>query len=1218
MLSFQKEESVSMKFIRFLGFFVLLISGVSTVVVAGEFQDASKLLVAARRGDIQTVQVLINSGVDVNYVDSTGLSLVCTAVMNNDKRAIQVLQMYGADASDCDRQIKQYQQKTTKAAKGEQYGFFSGLSSTHVIVLSALGVAAVVGGVVLLTDVFDGGGGHHSSGTNGDRPNNNNNEGGGTSEASKLFAQNLPVGPGACTGKDCSSEYPTWEGMLDFDYMSDNTVTGNADVFNYLMVSHGYDAFARGYLGMGTIRLASNLAPFDLSSLPSTTIIGGGDPKNVAMITGNGVNATGSAVDGTITWVDSDQIPTVQSICAQKGDSSSECQAAMTAATKVSHKYYNLNDGSENVSFDLSGSGTVFGLATNSESKLAKIIAGWQAGGRATPDFYGFIPNGQLTVYKTGAGTSWVEPDSSVPVTGAYTMTGTTLAEGDKFYLFDTVLTVDSVDGYSFVATSGDDAYQGYLVGDKLFISSTAGGNINQMYVMGAENSLTLTKELVTADYKNYSAIYEAVYTPTMNFSNMPDVIVNLSLPSAATGLGYATLKATKKLSEESGISFSDVFLASIDNYYDLNENDNTDTTVLMPSTAANLAFTNLGKYSKQIFVNPAGRTLFGMGEGESVDLFEATFENFAPIAYNNLQNLFMTVVAVRPADGTKDETIAGYSPENTGTLELSTWADPNDSSTIYSSRICGLAGNGNNGAMNPWCFAAPGATDLEATASMAGAVALVKSAFDYMSPKEVFLLLALTADGPYLGTNPATSSKWASTTDLITYLKENYTLPSDFDSSDAKYLDSFKTVFGYGMINLERATRPGTNIYFYSSDKETIVSGSNSAYWRGASLKSSSVLSLTNRGAIKTAFYDVLESADGTMSLPRVWNMNFIEDRDSKHGLYMGDVLADFAVDSSNKRTNQIGNFTFDMALSPRAYNDNLNGLDSLRVAFNNEKYDVDANYQRFLTDGESRFNGRANGVLSLVSNSVASGAKYKIGNFAFGTRAFSGTITDENLLENDPAISSQFEPARLGLANGVAIDTGYKTDKFAFNLAVGNLHETNTVLGMYSDGILAMRGGDTQYIDAIMEYKPFEHVKLSMRGTFADTHVDKVGGIISDVSDIKSNAFAVGADVGGFEFTAAMPLATVSGKMGYDYAEFNVVENNGNYEISMDNPHVEYIDLAKQKRELRFSSSYKTPLGEWTDAGVGFIYRVNPNNTDEFGNESLFMFKLHHRLGI
>ena len=113
-------------------------------------------------------------------------------------------------------------------------------------------------------------------------------------------------------------------------------------------------------------------------------------------------------------------------------------------------------------------------------------------------------------------------------------------------------------------------------------------------------------------------------------------------------------------------------------------------------------------------------------------------------------------------------------------------------------------------------------------------------------------------------------------------------------------------------------------------------------------------------------------------------------------------------------------------------------------------------------------------------------------------------------------------------------------------------------------------------------------------------------------------SNAFALGADVGGFGFTAALPLAAVRGQVGYDYAEFDVVENNGNYEVVMNNPHIEYIDLAKQKRELRFSCDYKTALGDWTNAGVGFIYRVNPNNTDAFGNESIFMFKLHHRLGI
>jgi len=102
------------------------------------------------------------------------------------------------------------------------------------------------------------------------------------------------------------------------------------------------------------------------------------------------------------------------------------------------------------------------------------------------------------------------------------------------------------------------------------------------------------------------------------------------------------------------------------------------------------------------------------------------------------------------------------------------------------------------------------------------------------------------------------------------------------------------------------------------------------------------------------------------------------------------------------------------------------------------------------------------------------------------------------------------------------------------------------------------------------------------------------------------------------GFCFTAAMPLAVVDGNMGYSYSDLSVVENENGYDIAINNPHVEYIDLSAQKRELRFSGSYKQPIGEFTDAGLGFIYRVNPGNTDAFGNESVLMFKLHHRLGI
>jgi len=1129
-----------MKNLRFLGFLLLFVPWVSLGANSSDFQNASKLLSAARRGDTQTVQILINEGTDINYVDSTGLSLVCTAVMNNDKRTIQILQMYGADASKCDRQIKQYKQKTNVATRGEEYGFFSGLSSTHVLALSAAGVAAVIGGVVLLSDVFDNDNDNGSGGGGGDRP-NNNQPGESSGEPNKLFAQNIPNGPG-CNGDDCSEDFVTWQQKQDFSYMSDNSTAETAGVFNYLLVSHAYNAFVRGYQGMSTLRIANDLSPFDLNLLPyiqdqgERNRAGGGKPVNVAMITESGVNATEgtSAVDGFIPWVIASKVALVQSACANDFSSAACLAAWASALNTTTHKYFNYSGvtaaSDENTDFNLSETGSVFGNATDTDTKLAKIIAGWEEGGRSSGDFYGFIPFGQLTVYKVGVG------------------------------------------------------------------------------------------ETDVSDYKNFAAIGNAVQLQSAG-EYVANVVANLSLPVESYTLGYATVSDAKILHDNASPDAlkKSVYLRTIDNYYKLNTTD--DATVNKPSIDADNAFTYLGNYQKQILVNSAGRALYGLGDGKSLTPQVATFENFAPVVYNNLQNLFATVVAVRPAEGTSEfDSIDGYSAASAGTLVLSTW---NDGVNDYSSRICGLTGTGNGGTMNPWCFAAPGSTDLEATAAMAGSIALVKSAFDYMTPQQIFLLLALTADGPYLGTNPDTDLAWESQNDLKAYLQNMYTLPGNLDTSDSQYLESFKTAFGYGMINLERATRPGTNIYYFSSDGNTIVSDSGNSYWRKAlastsSSRASTVLSLTNRQAIKTSFFDVIESPDGSISLPRIWNASFATDTDYRHGFYMGDVLGDFNVGISNKRHNEIGNFSFDMSLSSRAYNDNMNGLDDLRIAFTNDKYDIDTGYQHHFTNGESRFNGRANSVLSLVSNVIDSGAKYKIGNFAFGTRVFSGSITDENLLESDPVVSSQFEPGRLGFANGASFETEYKNDKIGLNVSFGNMHESNTLLGAYSDSLLSLKGANTQYVDTLATYNVFDSFRLFARATFANTCADVGGGIVSALSDIKSDAYAIGLNLGGFEFTASKPLAVTHGKLGYDYAEFNVVQNGGTYNVELVNSGIEYIDLSSKNRETRFSGSYKTSVGKFTDAGVGLIYRINPNNTDTFGNESILMFKIQHRLGI
>ena len=161
-------------------FFILSLMFFPCVGMAaqGDFMMAAQLLSAAKNADVNQVQNLINRGANVNYVDATGVSIVCTALMNNDTRAAQILQMYGADASRCDTQIKQYNVRNNSNKIGGG-GFFSGLSSAQSLSLAAVGVGAVVGGLFLLTDVFDPGNDNDSSSSSGTRPGGGSGGGGG-------------------------------------------------------------------------------------------------------------------------------------------------------------------------------------------------------------------------------------------------------------------------------------------------------------------------------------------------------------------------------------------------------------------------------------------------------------------------------------------------------------------------------------------------------------------------------------------------------------------------------------------------------------------------------------------------------------------------------------------------------------------------------------------------------------------------------------------------------------------------------------------------------------------------------------------------------------------------------------------------------------------------------------------------------------------------------
>ena len=1123
-----------MKFFRSL-ILALFFAPFASFAAPSEFVVAAQLLAAAKNADIRQVQILVNNGANINYVDNTGLSLVCTALMNNDLRAAQILQMYGADASQCDRQIKDYK---TKNSPGRTGGLFGGLSTAQGLTLAAAGAAVVVGGLFLLTDVFD-----PDNGNDGPSGGSGGGSGGGDTPSeqsgSAVFSGGLPYGPAMPNASAESENYGKNLEVFYSQYIVDGAGgqvenTPNYENFllmnanqNYLLLMRGYSPLARGYLGMRTLRDSSN-APLSTSQYNlGGDPVEGGRPVNVALITANGINAASgtSLQEKFLIWT------------SNSGPSSLN----PASNTMISSKYYNntisygaddatISDDTvtEEAGFDLSGAGTAIHNtdATADDNVLAKIVGGNMAT-NPSGDFIGFMPNGQMTIYRTGGGKN---------------------SDGDEIDYYN----------YTALVDAGMLSYAGDLSGGR-------------------------------------SAV---------------DIIANADVIEPLHGVGAGTIDSILEVGPS---NYKNKFLDLIGASY------GTQNTTSPTTTNATAFFNNLGsRYSPLVVFSTGG---FKTDSSWSDAPLGATFENAAPLVYGNgnLEHLFMSVVAVG-ASTVGETTIKPKTDGNTNKFQLAQWAtgDGTDA-TYYKARVCGVAGTGGNG-LDPWCFASVGVTDEMAVASAAGAAGVLRSAFYYMTPQQIFTLLALTADGPFL--NRLTDGTKLDEKTLMSHLDGMYIMPESYQwriDNGENYLDVFKEVFGYGVINLERATTPGTNLYFF--DGTNIVSSPNNAYWRAATntgFRSSSALNL-GRGAIDVAAFDMLESMDGSMRLPRIWKNSFAFDNGGRHGLYMGDVLGDLRTRPVDNNIIRVGNLSFGLTRSERAYNDNMNGLDSMRFEYTTGDWNISADYQHYLTDGGSRFTGMNNPILALASNAVTSGAKYNNGNWSFGARAFSGVITDEGLLGNDPTISSNYEPMHLGVISGAESMAGWGNARFGFNASVGAMRENNTALGAYGSGLMEIGSSNTNYVDIDAYFVPWNSVKLRARATFAHTTPNIESGSIVQMSEFDSNAFAVSADIGNLSFGASMPLAVSKGNLDYAYANYDIVEDaDGRYDLAISSMGMRHIDMSPRTRELRFNASYRHNFGPFTDGAIGFIYRINPNNIDEYGNESIFMMKLSHAIGI
>jgi hypothetical protein len=325
---------------------------------------------------------------------------------------------------------------------------------------------------------------------------------------------------------------------------------------------------------------------------------------------------------------------------------------------------------------------------------------------------------------------------------------------------------------------------------------------------------------------------------------------------------------------------------------------------------------------------------------------------------------------------------------------------------------------------------------------------------------------------------------------------------------------------------------------------------------------------------------FDFVQSADGAESMPRVFESEF-SFGGARRGFGLGGLLSELDFGGSDE---------------------SVGGPAKLQLSHNGEIEEINAefggwSFNHRARSGSQMFAG-GDPILGLAGRS--SGVKWDGGRFRIS--AFSGSVTDENLLETDPAVAENFHPARLGGARG--FDASAKFGPLRFG--AGYLGEDDTLLGADSGGLLDLGGGRTAYAGAELSRGAF-----TAKYTRAFTKTDAGAGFISDLSDLESDEYSLSADFGKWSLNVSRPLAVTKGTLEYVGADYELVPSSNGYELTA-SPRFERIDLAPQQRETRLSVAWRPEISKATKMAVGLALRVNPDNQP--GHEEIIVLKLRH----
>ena len=545
----------------------------------------------------------------------------------------------------------------------------------------------------------------------------------------------------------------------------------------------------------------------------------------------------------------------------------------------------------------------------------------------------------------------------------------------------------------------------------------------------------------------------------------------------------------------------------------------------------------------------------------------------------NILKDLFLSVTAVQPnSDAAKygGYTLTAYAQPcgTTAGYCLSAPGGTGDASGNLYSTVSTIVGTGSTSEYN---YAENYGTST-AAAVVAGAVSVLKGAYPHLSSQEIVKILLQTATP--LGACAGAGSS-IDTCTLVTGTS------------------GYSTLYGWGLVNLEAATKPVGALWVHNGDSTTINPSIGVYTVSSSALTTSSAMSQN----LLNAFPSSLTAFD-SFNRPFAVNARSLVSARSTRREFDGDFKAFM---HGRDVTKVEANDQFSMAYAPRtSYRSSEMKTGLMEMDLNFGK----TNFGLFYT--EDTLNSRGNYFERVLNNPFvqiqeAYGAKAKYNltsklsvgmSYATGKNGFLGD-GDKHYKAPENRVSMVATEADYQVAKSVMFKTSY-----------GVMKEQDSVLGMVGSGAFKLKGASTNFASAGVEIKPTDKFKLNLAYTYGWTNPEKSDGLMN-LSRLTADGFAAVAQYNlesdnAVGLSVSSPLRVRSGKVSFDLPVGRSATTDKVYRETFTG------SMKPTARELDFALFYRDALSEALTIQSELGLRLHPDHQKEAKPDYRAMFGL------